>query len=297
MNRDRAVASGTRPGVRFDACFEAFDRHRSVVVRWSPADAAPRARALFVPAFGDEMNQMRRMVRLAAEALAARGIASCTFDLFGTGDSSADFRDARVEHWLADCRRMAAGTADAGAGLPLVLVGCRLGAALASRVSHELPERLAAFLGWAPVLQGRQQLSAMLRVANVGRMQRPDEAAAPEPKALWAQGRIAMLGGYPFAPGLVEGLERLDGSAAPAARGATLIELRMPVEGAAVTVPEGLAKRAAAWTQAGVPTAAQAVAGPAFWNVADLVDVPALVAATADAVAEALGPQDGGAVS
>ena len=135
---------------RFDARFEDFDGHRSVVVRWEPA-FAPRARVLFVPAFGDEMNQMRRMVRLAAEALADRGVASCTFDLLGTGDSSADFADVTVERWLADCRRMAArlDASEAADAAPLVLVGCRLGAALAARVSHDLSRRPAVFVAWA----------------------------------------------------------------------------------------------------------------------------------------------------
>lgn len=58
-----------------DAGFEDFEGRRSVVVHWRPATSAT-GHAIFIPAFGDEMNQMRRMVRLAAEALAERGVAS-----------------------------------------------------------------------------------------------------------------------------------------------------------------------------------------------------------------------------
>lgn len=282
---------------RFDARFEDFDGHRSVVVCWEPA-VAPRARVLFVPAFGDEMNQMRRMVRLAAEALAERGVASCAFDLHGTGDSSADFADATVERWLADCRRMAArldasGAADAA---PLVLVGCRLGAALAARVSHDLSRKPEALVAWAPVLQGRQQLSAMLRAASIARMQRPDDAGA-DPKTLWAQGRVAPVAGYPLSPTLAEQLEALDASGAPAATRAVLFDVRAAVDDKPVTPSEALVRRAAAWTGQGVPTVARAVAGPAFWNVADLVDVPELVDATADAVVQAIGSTSKGSES
>ncbi len=275
---------------RFDARFEEFDGHRSVVVRWEPA-SVPRARALFVPAFGDEMNQMRRMMRLAAEALADRGVASFIFDLHGTGDSSADFADATVECWLDDCRRMVgrldeSGTADA---TPLVLIGCRLGAALAARVSHDLPRRPAALVAWAPVLQGRQQLSAMLRAASIARMQRPDDAGA-DPKTLWAQGGIATVAGYPLSPALAGQLEALDATGAPAVERAVLFDLRTTVDDSqALTPSEPLAKRAAAWTDQGVHSVAHAVAGPAFWNVADLVDVPELVHATAEAVVQAIG--------
>lgn len=279
---------------RLEARFEAFDGHRSVVVHWRPP-GTPRAQVLFVPAFGDEMNQMRRMVKLAAEALADRGIASCTFDLYGTGDSSADFVDATVERWLADCQAMAE-RLDVAHATPFVLIGCRLGAALAVRVSHELSRRPAVLVAWAPVLQGRQQLSAMLRAASVARMQRPDDASV-DPKTLWAHGRVATIAGYPISSALAEQLEALDGTAAPAAAGAVLLDLRAQIDGQAVTASEALAKRAAAWSGRGVPTVARAVAGPAFWNVADLIDVPELVDATVAAVGQAVDPAPTGADS
>lgn len=271
---------------RLEAGFEEFEGHRGVVVRWHPA-GRPRAWTLFVPAFGDEMNQMRRMVRLAAEALAERGVASCIFDLYGTGDSSADFADATIERWLADIRAMA-GRLDASGAMPLALIGCRLGAALAVQASHALERRLAAFVAWAPVLQGKQQLSAMLRASNIARMQRPD-AAGLDPKALWARGQVATLAGYPVSRALADQLEGLDATGAPAAASATLLDVRMPIDGEAATPSEQLARRAAAWSGQGVPTVACAVAGPAFWNVADLVDVPELVDATRAIVEQALG--------
>src|SRR5690606_34114324 len=123
----------------------------------------PRAQVLFVPAFGDEMNQTRRMVKLAAEALAQRRVASAVFDLFGTGDSSAGFGDATVDDWLGDCCSLA-DRLRAGPERPLVLIGCRLGVALAVHASTMLPRPLAGLVGWAPVLQGRAQLSGMLRM-------------------------------------------------------------------------------------------------------------------------------------
>jgi exosortase A-associated hydrolase 2 len=274
---------------RLEARFEEFEGHRSVVVRWYPS-ATPRAWALFVPAFGDEMNQMRRMVRLAAEALAERGVASCIFDLYGTGDSSADFADATVERWLDDCRQMVdrLDAQDGADATPLVLIGCRLGAALAARVSHHLARRPAALVAWAPVLQGRQQLSSMLRAASVARMQRPDDAGA-DPKALWAQGRIATVAGYPVSPVLAGQLEALDATAVPAVTSAVLFDLRAVVDDrGAVTPSDAVTRRAAAWTDQGVSCSVHAVAGPAFWNVADLVDVPELVDATAEVLVQVI---------
>lgn len=274
---------------RFDAQFEDLDGHRSVVVRWEPS-SAPRGRVLFVPAFGDEMNQTRRMVRLTAETLADRGIASCIFDLYGTGDSSADFADATVERWVADCRRVVEllDAASADNATPLLLIGCRLGGALAVRVSHELARKPAALIAWAPIFHGRQQLSALLRAASIARMQHHGESGA-DPKALWAQDRIATLAGYPISPKLAEQLEALDGTGTPFSGSARLFDVRLPVGDQAIGPSESLAKRAIAWSEQGVPTVARAVAGPAFWNVAELVDVPELVAATVDSVAQAAG--------
>ena len=92
------------------------------------------AQVIFVPAFGDEMNQMRRMVALAAKRSRSATLASCVFDL-GCGGNSADCR-ATVDLWLY-CRAMVE-RLRAGA-VPLVLIGCRL--TLAARLTHDLPAR------------------------------------------------------------------------------------------------------------------------------------------------------------
>ena len=270
-----------------DARFEDFDGHRSVVVRWRPAQP-PRAQAVFFPAFGDEMNQTRRMVKLAAEALAAHGIESVVFDPHGTGDSRAGFEDATVAGWLADCRAIVARVQAEAPTQPLLLIGCRLGAALAVETSHSLAEPAVALIGWAPLLQGKQQLSGMLRADKVSRMQKSDAAGTPEPKVLWAAGECAWLGGYPVSAALAEQLEALDATAVPKAACATLIDVRVPVGEEPVAPTEPLMKRGESWTAHGVPTEVQAVPGAGFWNVADLVDVPELVEATVAAAERAL---------
>jgi exosortase A-associated hydrolase 2 len=252
--------------------------------------------ALFLPAFGDEMNQTRRMLKLLAESFAAVSIESCVFDLYGTGDSSADFKDATVERWMADCR-LAAGRLRADRDVPLMLFGCRLGAALAVQLSHELTHAPVGLIGWAPLFQGRMQLSGMLRLEHMRRMQRDaasNQTGAPilAPKNLWERRETAIVGGYPISAALAEQLEAFDVISTPRAEKAALFELRLPGPDASVSPSEALRKRAAAWTEQGVQTVARAVAGPAFWNVADLVDVPELVHATvgeADRLLEGVG--------
>ncbi|MDT3680089.1 MAG: alpha/beta hydrolase [Burkholderiaceae bacterium] len=265
------------------ARFEDFDGHRSPVLHWRPRGRV-RAQAVFFPPYGDEMNQSRRMYRLAAEALAMRGVAGRMFDLLGTGDSSADFREATVSAWLSDCRRMldAAQAEDER----IVLIGCRLGAALAAKASDGLARQAALFVGWAPLLQGSQQLNGLLRVAKIARMNRPQ---VPDPKALWAMGEVAWLAGYPVSATLADQLTALDATNAPRAERAVLFEVRSAQDDASLHVSEGLRRRAETWVGQGVPTQGVALRGPAFWNVADLVDVPQLVQATVAAVDETLG--------
>lgn len=266
-----------------EARFEEFDGHRSPVLRWR-LRARARARAVFFPPFGDEMNQSRRMFRLTAEALAARGIEGCVFDLLGTGDSSADFREASVSAWLGDCRRMLADVRHED--IPIVLIGCRLGVALAAKASQSLEEPAVLLVGWAPVLQGSQQLNGLLRAAKFTRGNRPQ---MPDPKASWVVGEVSWLAGYPISPILAEQLSSLDATGAPRVERAVLLELRGVDNATAPAVSDALRRRSATWEESGVPTEAIALRGPAFWNVADLVDVPQLVDATVEKVEAALG--------
>lgn len=266
-----------------EARFEDFEGHRSPVLRWRPR-ASVRAQAVFFPPFGDEMNQSRRMFRLTAEALAERGVASCVFDLLGTGDSSADFGEATMSAWLRDCRTALERSIDAYR-VPMILIGCRLGAALAIIASESLTTPAHGFIAWAPLLQGRQQLGGWLRAARFTSANRP---GTQDPSALWAAGETAWLAGYPVSPLLAQELLETDASGLPRARRAMLLDVRNVDEASVIAPSEVLTRRATNWTAHGLPTEALAVKGPFFWNVADLVDVPQLIKHTVSAVDEAL---------
>jgi exosortase A-associated hydrolase 2 len=243
---------------------------------------------VFFPAFGDEMNQSRRMVRLAAQALGARGVESWIFDLFGTGDSSADFGDATLARWLADCARILERVQEERPELPLLLLGCRLGVGLAVQASHALRRPAAAMVGWAPLLQGKLQLSGMLRVDKLSRGQRPPDRSGDDPRTRWSAGEAAVLGGYLVSPTLADELQTFDASKAPRARRAALIELRLAAGDGRLEPSEALRKRGSEWAAQGVPTDLQALPGASFWNVADLVDLPGLIDVTVRAAESAL---------
>ena len=85
--------------------FIAGERGDLFVLRWAPRDSARGAVVLF-PAFGEEMNKCRRMVRLMSARLQAAGWHVWAPDLYGTGDSDGEFADAQWDVWMSDMERI-----------------------------------------------------------------------------------------------------------------------------------------------------------------------------------------------
>jgi exosortase A-associated hydrolase 2 len=260
--------------------FEPLGPGRTLVVDW-PAIGAERARVLVVPGFGDEMNQMRRMVTLAAQALARVGVACRVFDLHGTGDSSADFSEATTQRWVDDCDAMIARFMHGGPGFVLA---SRLGMPLALAAAARRPGAIAGLVGWAPLAGGQVQLSALLRAAAVTRGRGADGSSDEDPVATWARDGVACLAGYPVSARMAAGLRDLQLPDVPDVPRIATIDVRLAEGGEGVQPTAVWTRRAADWCARGVEARALAVAGAPFWNVADLVDVPALVGSTVETI-------------
>lgn len=65
-------------------------------------DRECRGALIYVHPFGDEMNKSRRMAAIQARAFSAMGLGVLQIDLFGCGDSSGEFGDARWNIWSQD---------------------------------------------------------------------------------------------------------------------------------------------------------------------------------------------------
>ena len=94
------------------------------------AEKECRGAFIYVHPFGEEMNKSRRMAALQARAFAAMGFGVLQIDLFGCGDSSGDFSDARWDIWKQDIAGARAWLAER-VSAPISLWGLRLGALLA----------------------------------------------------------------------------------------------------------------------------------------------------------------------
>jgi pimeloyl-ACP methyl ester carboxylesterase len=92
----------------------------------------PRARVLLLPPVGAERERAHRTLVVVARALARGGCATVRFDHRGNGESEGAFEDATFGEWIADARALAASAARDGA--PLVLLGVRGGATVASEL-------------------------------------------------------------------------------------------------------------------------------------------------------------------
>src|SRR5436853_5617830 len=57
---------------------------------------------IYLPPFGDEINNSRHFTALMARELAKLGLGVLLIDLYGCGDSAGDFRDASCEIWKKD---------------------------------------------------------------------------------------------------------------------------------------------------------------------------------------------------
>lgn len=250
---------------------------------YHPAHAEkPRGLVLHAHAFAEELNKCRRMTALQARALAEAGYAVLLIDLAGCGDSSGDFGDAGWELWVEDLVRASAwllGQAEA----PLWLWGTRTGCLLAVEAARRL-DRPCHFLFWQASAAGKPALQQFLRIKAAADLL--DGGAKGAMEALreeLAAGRPVEVAGYSLAPALAQGLERAQ--LTPPDRSGRMEWLELSTRDDATLTPVAQ-KALAQWQQAGCLSRGQVVAGPGFWQSAEIVDAPRLIEASLAAMAQ-----------
>src|SRR6476620_8431972 len=124
----KKMASRSAPAEPF---FLQTDRGRRFCLYHAPrAEKECRGAFIYVHPFGEEMNKSRRMAAMQARAFAAMGFGVLQIDLFGCGDSSGEFREARWNIWKQDLA-VARSWLGNRVAAPVSLWGLRLGALLA----------------------------------------------------------------------------------------------------------------------------------------------------------------------
>lgn len=253
---------------------------------YGPADGESRGAVIFAPPFAEEMNKSRRMMSLAAKALAAANYTVLSIDPYGCGDSSGDFADATWSLWQEDIRLAASWLRDR-TNSPLWLWGLRSGCLLAADVACTLDEE-PRLIFWQPVTNGRQHLQQFLRLKMAG------ELLSGEHRGLvaglreqLAAGTTVEVAGYTLNPTLAAAVEAAELSPCP--RPGRLAWLEIGGRQENPNLSPAATKSLTAWQAAGFRTTQAAVGGPSFWQTAEIEEAPDLIAATL-AHLEALSP-------
>ncbi len=118
---------------------------------------------LYVHPFAGEMFASRNIISALARQLAGAGLGVLTVDLYGCGDSSGDFSDARWEIWRDDLAASVRWLQAQGQDR-ISLWGLRLGALLAMDFAVRSQETYERIVLWQPVLTGRSMLTQFFRM-------------------------------------------------------------------------------------------------------------------------------------
>lgn len=260
--------------------FLAADPGQRLCMFYPPANGACRGAILYVPPFAEEMNKSRRMAALQARALAALGYGVLLIDLYGCGDSSGDFADARWDIWkrdLACAHRWLLERLQA----PVSLWGLRLGALLALDYAAEPVGPLHTLALWQPVQSGKTFLTQFLRLRVANDMLNEGKEAGGT-QALRQQlnaGATLEIAGYGLAAPLALAIDALE--LIQMVPRTAKVHWFEAVSVAGQALPPGAARVAQGWQAAGADFALQVLACPAFWSAQEITECPALLEATA----------------
>jgi len=243
-----------------------------------------RGAVLYVHPFAEEMNRARRMAALQARMLAALGYAVLQIDLYGCGDSSGDFGDARWALWKQDLAAGAAWLRERH-DCPVTLWGMRLGALLALDYARTASHPLGPLLLWQPVSSGASYLTQFLRLRMAGALLAETSSASHGTRALREAlhaGETLEIGGYDLAPALALAI---DGLPAPEAMAPPAPVHWFEILGAAgQALPPAAARITAAWARQEIELQVHTPHGPPFWATSEITVCPALLEATAAAL-------------
>lgn len=235
-----------------------------------------RGALLYLHPFAEEMNKSRHLVAMQARALAEAGYAVLQIDLAGCGDSAGDFADADWQSWLADVK-LAYRWLRERSNAPLTLWGLRLGCLLAVEAAAHLPEA-ANFLFWQPVISGKQHWQQFMRLKLAG------ELLAGSGKEILSESAIRLMAGEPVEIAgytvnaqLAQAMTQVE--LRPPSRPARLmwLEISSRQESELLPVSQKCLER---WRADEFVVDARVVNGPAFWQTAEIEEVPALLEAT-----------------
>ncbi|PTQ79149.1 exosortase A-associated hydrolase 2 [Nitrosospira multiformis] len=235
------------------------------------------------------MNKSRRMAAMQARAFATQGFGVLQIDLFGCGDSSGEFRDARWEIWKHDLEA-AKNWLENRVRTPIGLWGLRLGALLALNFARDVDCALDRIILWQPVISGQSFLTQFLRLRLANEMltvsaSTPELSGTNAMRALLRKGNNLEVAGYELSHELASAIDDLNATELTI-MGVPIHWFEIATSGSDSMNPVG-AKVVAAWKREGVNLDTRVVACPPFWATQEISECPDLVSSTTAVLGEA----------
>ncbi len=219
------------------------------------------------------------MAALQSRRLAAAGHAVLQVDLFGCGDSSGDFADARWEIWKQDLQ-IALSWLKSRLDGSLGLWGLRLGATLAADVARDPTLGIEQLLLWQPVSNGEQFLTQFLRLRLAAEMLADGTAQSGvrELRETLRHGVPLEIAGYDLHPRLAAEIDALSlADLVPTVKRVHCLEVTVTAE---PRLSPASQRAMEAWRLNGLDVRAAAVRGEPFWSTIEVTECEALLAAT-----------------
>jgi exosortase A-associated hydrolase 2 len=242
-----------------------------------------RGALIYIHPFGDEMNKSRRMAAMQARAFAAAGFGVLQIDLFGCGDSSGEFREARWNIWKQDLLAARKWIEDRTKA-PISLWGLRLGALLALDFARSSPQGIHGIILWQPIISGESFLTQFLRLQLANEMLVGGQEKKGSTNALrsaLAAGKILEVAGYELPPELASAIDGLKAMEL-GARGTRIHWFEVVAEEGR-DLPPSAKKVVDAWKQNEVDLHMHLVACLPFWATQEISECAGLVSATTSA--------------
>lgn len=245
---------------------------RYCLLHLPPPDRTARGGIVYVHPFAEELNKSRQVAAAQARAFAAAGYSVLQIDLFGCGDSSGDFGEARWDIWHNDLHLACAWLAQRVDG-PLTIWGLRLGALLALDFASRAPLPLARLLLWQAELDGRRVIDRFLRLRLASGMLARDTREAPgHARAALANGEPVEVAGYLLAPELAHAIDGVSAAALRPSVPVYWLDYRAPEQTAAPLPP--LARE---WREQGAVVHLASFGDGPFWHSGELLACPQLL--------------------
>ena len=247
---------------------------------YRPNLANPLGTFIFIHPFAEEMNKSRRMIAQQSKAFSQNGFAVLQIDLYGCGDSSGEFNEARWEVWKQDIFH-AINWIKHQTAAPINLWGLRLGGLLALDLASEAEESFQHIVLWNPIISGNTFLTQFLRLKVVSQLMIKSSNESAGTGALRNKimaGETLEIAGYELSSILAIAIDKLRIGDFKVFD--TKIHwFEVVPEAGRVLSPSAMAT-VNSWKERNIDLDLQYVTGQAFWATQEIAECPELIEAT-----------------